>query len=115
MMRLTMATNSSNADEVTRGMAFHVSSAFAMSKKLKVMTVLAAPAAVAKSPPAKRLATMICCFLGKLSFLMTGIGSSTRRKSVIVLIHPAASRCSCWLMQFCGVADSVQYAEIGLH
>lgn len=45
---------------------------------------------------------------------MNGIGSNTIRKSVVVLMQPAASKCFCSLMQFCGVMDSVQYASTGL-
>lgn len=45
---------------------------------------------------------------------MNGMGSNTIIKSVVVLMHPAASRCFRSSRQFCGVTDSVQYAFGGL-
>lgn len=96
------------------GIALRVLSKFEVSKNEKVMAVLTAPAAVANKPPANKVPTMICCLLGSWRRRINGIGSSTIRKSVIVLMQPAASKCLCSLMQFCGVMDSVQYASTGL-
>lgn len=96
------------------GMAFRVLSKFELAKNEKVMAVLTAPAAVANRPPANKVPTMICCLLGSWRRRMNGSGSSTMRKSVIVLMQPAASRCFCSSMHCCGVTDNVQYASIGL-
>lgn len=112
--RLTMPTYSSNELTMIIGIAVHVLSIFTSAEYAKVIAVLTAPAAVANSPPAKRLPTMTCCFLGNLSRAMNGIGSNTIIKSVVVLMHPATSKCLRSSKQFCGVADSVQYASGGL-
>lgn len=96
------------------GIALRVLSKFEVSKNEKVMAVLTAPAAVANRPPANKVPTIICCLFGNWRRKMNGIGSSTIKKSVIVLMQPAASKCFCSLMQFCGVMDSVQYASTGL-
>lgn len=111
---LTMPILSSRTVAMTTGMAFQVMSKRGSLKSMVVTAVLTAPAAVAKTPPANRLAMTICCFLGNLSWRTYGIGTSTMRKSVMVLMHPAASRCFSSLMHDCGVGDRVQYAEGGL-
>lgn len=103
-----MPTKSSSELAIIIGIAFRVLSTLVTVVNEKVMAVRTAPAAVANRPPAKRLPTMICCFLGKFNCRMNGMGSSTIKKSVIVLMQPAASKCFCSLMQFCGVIDNVQ-------
>lgn len=112
--RLTIPTKSSSELAIMIGMALRVLSTFESAKNENVMAVLTAPAAVANKPPANKVPTMICCLLGSWRRRMNGIGSNTMRKSVMVLMQPAASKCFCSLMHCCGVTDNVQYASTGL-
>lgn len=112
---LTIPMYSSRALAMNTGIEFQVRSLLGSEKVTKVMAVLVAPAAVTKMPPANRLATMICCLRGSSRRRTYGIGASMMRKSVTVLMHPAASKCCTSLIQAWGVAESVQYASGGLH
>lgn len=96
------------------GTEFQVMSLLASEYRVNMTNVLTAPAAVTKTPPANRLPMIICCFLGSLSRITYGMGSSTMMKSVLVLMQPAASMWADSLMHFWGVADKVQYADTGL-
>ena len=79
---------------------FHVVSWSALVVIFQVKNVLTAPATLARTPPVKSPWTMRSCLNGSFSLNTVGIGTKTIRKSVVVLIMPAASKCASSLMHF---------------
>ena len=99
-------------DEIQRPNETHVRSN--VSADLNSKYIRKIPATQMANPAPDRPQSIICWLLLILRLRTEGRGSRTTPKSVKVLILPLMARCSFSLIHFCGVSESVQYAEGGL-